>query len=153
VATLVALWLSRWLTVPLARLTGAAEAIADGSRAPFDIASGRPDEIGRLSRAFSVMADSVKLSHDTLEHRIAERTTELTVALQRLRHTQEELLGKERLATLGHLSSSIAHELRNPLGVMTNVLYYLDMVLGDSPPKVREHLGRLRAQVRLSESI
>jgi signal transduction histidine kinase len=60
---------------------------------------------------------------------------------------------KERLATLGHLSGSIAHELRNPLGVMTNALFYLESVLADAPPKVRANLGRLRNQVRLSESI
>lgn len=36
---------------------------------------------------------------------------------------------------------------------MTNALYYLESVLADAPLKVREHLGKLRSQVRLSESI
>jgi len=152
-AAIVAAWLSRWLTTPLARLTAAAEGIAEGDRTVHRLATHRSDEIGRLARAFAVMAENVHASRDTLEHRIGERTSELTVALERLRATQEELLRKERFATLGHVSSSIAHELRNPLGVMTNVLYYLEAVLADAPPKVREYLAKLQVQVRLSESI
>jgi signal transduction histidine kinase len=145
--------LSRNLTAPLTRLTAAAEGITGGDRITRGFELTRRDEIGRLSRAFAAMADSIRDSHDTLEHQIGERTSELRTALTRLRETQEELLRKERLATLGQLSGSIAHELRNPLGVMTNAVYYLDTVLKESPPKVRDHLGKLRAQLRLSESI
>lgn len=36
---------------------------------------------------------------------------------------------------------------------MTNALFYLETVLGEAPQKVREHLAKLRTQVRLSESI
>jgi signal transduction histidine kinase len=140
--------------VPLVNLTSAAEAIAGGQRvttlAPLD----RSDEIGRLSRAFAAMSTSVHASRDTLELQIDDRTRALQVALTKLQEAQDELVRQERLAALGHLSGSIAHELRNPLGVMTNALYYLESVLGtDSPPKVREHLAKLRKQVRLSESI
>lgn len=152
-AIVVTEWLGRRMTIPLTRLTTAAEGIADGDRHTRAIVFQRADEIGRLSRAFAAMTESIRASHDTLEQRIGERTGELRVALDRLRDAQEELLRKERLATLGQLSSSVAHELRNPLGVMTNGLYYLDVVLKDAPPKVREHLARLQAQVRLSESI
>jgi signal transduction histidine kinase len=113
----------------------------------------RGDEVGRLSRAFAVMADSVRLSHDTLEHQIAERTQDLRATLTQLQHAQEDLVRQERLATLGQLSGSIAHELRNPLGVMTNALYYLETVLHEASPKVRAHLTKLRTQVRLSDSI
>jgi signal transduction histidine kinase len=153
-AVLVSERLSRRLTLPLKSLTTAAEQIASGHRhTPIAVALDRSDEIGRLSRAFSVMADSIRSSHDTLEHQIGERTQDLQAALIRLQQAQDELVRQERLATLGHLSGSIAHELRNPLGVMTNALYYLEAVLGDAPPKVRDHLTKLRSQVRLSESI
>lgn len=145
--------LSRRLTVPLVRLTTAAEGIAAGRRTTPLIEIDRSDEIGRLARAFATMADSIRMSQDTLETEIGDRTQELRAALTRLREAQDELVRQERLATLGHLSGSIAHELRNPLGVMTNALYYLENVLSDAPEKVRSHIGKLRTQVRLSEAI
>jgi signal transduction histidine kinase len=153
IGAIVAERLSRRLTVPLVHLTSAAESIAAGHRATIAPLQ-RPDEIGRLARAFSAMSVSVRESHDTLEHQIDERTRALQAALTKLQEAQDELVRQERLAALGHLSGSIAHELRNPLGVMTNALFYLESVLGsDSSPKVREHLAKLRKQVRLSDSI
>jgi len=152
-AVLVTERLSRRLTMPLLRLTTAAEGIAAGRRATPLIELERTDEIGRLSRAFATMADSIRMSQDTLEMEIGDRTIELQTALTQLREAQGELVRQERLATLGHLSGSIAHELRNPLGVMTNALFYLENVLSEAPQKVRDHLGKLRNQVRLSESI
>lgn len=40
----------------------------------------------------------------------------------KLAHTQEELVKRERLAALGELSAVVAHEVRNPLGVIYNSL-------------------------------
>ncbi|MGH7693782.1 MAG: HAMP domain-containing protein, partial [Gemmatimonadaceae bacterium] len=96
--------LSRRLTVPLLRLTTAAEGIAAGQRTTPLIELQRSDEIGRLSRAFASMADSIRTSQDTLEVEIGDRTVELQKALTQLRNAQDELVRQERLATLGHLS-------------------------------------------------
>lgn len=153
VAVLVTERLSRSLTLPLVNLTNAAEGIAAGQRTTPLIENRRSDEIGRLSRAFATMAHSIRMSQDTLEMEIGDRTKELQTALTQLREAQDELVRQERLATMGRLSGSIAHELRNPLGVMTNALFYLDSVLADAPEKVRAHIGKLRSQVKLSESI
>jgi signal transduction histidine kinase len=49
---------------------------------------------------------------------VDERTAQLEAA-------QEELVAKERLAAVGQLATAIGHELRNPLGVLTNVNYLL----------------------------
>jgi signal transduction histidine kinase len=43
-------------------------------------------------------------------------------ALADLRQAQERLLRQERLAALGELSAAVAHEVRNPLGVIFNSL-------------------------------
>ena len=55
---------------------------------------------------------------DSLEELVTERTDELQAA-------QGRLLRQERLATLGQLTATVSHELRNPLGVINNATYIL----------------------------
>jgi signal transduction histidine kinase len=113
----------------------------------------RADELGRLATAFNTMAQQVQDSRTVLEERVAERTRELQEALEGLRRAQDELVRRERLAILGQLAGGVGHELRNPLGVMTNAVYYLGVVLADAPPTVHDYLAILRTQIGLSEKI
>jgi signal transduction histidine kinase len=74
-------------------------------------------------------------------------------AVAALNEAEAQLVRKEKLAMLGQLAGSVGHELRNPLGVMTNAVYYLEMVQPEVPDDVREYHGILRTQVALSERI
>lgn len=78
---------------------------------------------------------------------VAREMTERMRTEKELREAQEEIIRKERLATLGRLSGSIAHELRNPLGVIDSSAYYLKKKLKDADEKVQEHLDRIKSQV------
>lgn len=55
-----------------------------------------------------------------LEKTVSERTMELTKALVELQKTQKQIVAREKLASLGELTAGIAHEIRNPLNLMTN---------------------------------
>lgn len=57
--------------------------------------------------------------HHRLEDMVNERTLEL-------REAQYELVKKERLATLGQLTATVSHELRNPLAAMRLSIYILN---------------------------
>ncbi len=46
--------------------------------------------------------------------------TELAKALDELKSTQEQLVQKEKLASLGQLTAGIAHEIQNPLNFVNN---------------------------------
>jgi signal transduction histidine kinase len=99
------------------------------------------------------MANQIDQSHREIEGRVTARTKELQTALGELRETQESLVRKEKLAMLGLLAGGVGHELRNPLGVMTNAVYYLGAVLKQAPAEVAEYLGILRTQITLAEKI
>ena len=81
-----------------------------------------------------------------LEEMVAERTREL-------REAQEQLVRQERLATLGQLAGSIGHELRNPLGVISNAIYYLKMSQPEASDKVKEYLDIIEKETRTSDKI
>ncbi len=149
---LLAWVISRRITAPLADLTAAAEAVAGGDLSRR-VRSARSDEVGRLADAFNTMADQVQAGYSRLDTGIKARTAELEQAVAQLHDTQEQLVRREKLAMLGQLASGVGHELRNPLGVMTNAVYYLEMVQPDAAPEVRDYLGILRSQIGLAEKI
>jgi signal transduction histidine kinase len=144
--------LSRQITNPLTAVASAAEGIAAGDYSRR-VPTSRADELGRLANSFNSMAQQVEEGHAALEARVAERTRDLEHALRELGQTQSELVRREKLAILGQLAGGVGHELRNPLGVMTNAVYYLDAVLADASADVKEYLGIIRTQVILSEKI
>jgi signal transduction histidine kinase len=78
--------------------------------------------------------------------------SELQAKTVALGAAQEELVRKERLALLGQLAGSVSHELRNPLGVMKNVVYYLNMTLPNEG-RVRKHLQILDREVATANRI
>jgi signal transduction histidine kinase len=150
---LIAAWgMSRRITDPLGQLTEAADAIAAGDHSRR-AGLARHDELGRLGRSIDAMAAQVQEGRQRLEEKVTARTGELDIALLRLQETQEALVRREKLAVLGQLASGVGHELRNPLGVMSNAVYYLDAVQQDAPDDVRKYLGMLREQISLSAKI
>jgi predicted ATPase/signal transduction histidine kinase/tRNA A-37 threonylcarbamoyl transferase component Bud32 len=94
--------------------------------------------------------------YDTLDARVRERTRELSEAMQRLRETQQQLVLQEKLASLGGLTSGIAHELKNPLNFVNNfsqsVVALLDELREELRPQ-REPPTRTGAVEQLLEEL
>ena len=84
---------------------------------------------------------------------VASVTADVKTMVEQMLQMQEKLLTAERLATLGQLSGSISHELRNPLGVIDSSVYYLKAKLKDTDEKVHEHIDRIKSSVGTATAI
>ena len=90
--------------------------------------------------------DEIKRLNATLEKRVEERTAEL-------REAQEKIVRQEKLAVLGQLAGGIGHELRNPLGVINNAIYYLKLIQPDTNDKVKSYHSLIEQEVHTAEKI
>lgn len=92
------------------------------------------------------MEQKIRVLNEELEAKVQERTRQLLAA-------QEELVRKEKLAVLGQVVGSVGHELRNPLGVMNNAVYYLKATLHDADSTTKEYLDIIGAEIAGTERI
>jgi signal transduction histidine kinase len=81
-----------------------------------------------------------------LEYLVKERTEELE-------KTHERLLQQEKLATVGQLTATVGHELRNPLGTMRSSLYILQKVADTGQSSTARAIERLNRSVRRCDHI
>ncbi len=81
------------------------------------------------------LEQSLKNYYQQLEEMVEKRTKDLE-------EVQDKLIRSERLAAVGELASGVGHELRNPLNVIRNCVYLLNMNLADKADE--ESMSTLR---------
>jgi two-component system NtrC family sensor kinase len=106
---------------PLNAILKASEAVSKGDKSTrLEIKSNQLNDMKMVSTAFNKMLDNLQSAtielqdwSQQLESKVQEKSVELS-------EMQNELIHIERIASLGKLSSSVAHEINNPLsGVLT----------------------------------
>jgi PAS domain S-box-containing protein len=84
---------------------------------------------------------------------LEQQTREKERVYAELARVREELIRQTRLATLGRMSASVAHELRNPLGAVRNAAYYLSRKVPPTEPKWAEYLAIIDREVAACDQI
>jgi two-component system NtrC family sensor kinase len=106
-------------------------------------------EIDELARSFDVMRERLRLAvaelnqfTQNLEIKVEERTRQLQAAQKKLLHT-------DRLASLGTLSASVAHEINNPISGVLNLSMLLQRMLKTDgvPPERLEEFRKYLTQI------
>ena len=109
-------WMARRIIEPVKQLDRAAAEVARRNY-EIEVPARSDDEMGRLARTFNQMCASI-------------------------REAREELIRQERISTIGRLSGSIVHDLRNPLAAIYGGAEML--VDADLPPA---HVKRLAGNI------
>ncbi len=106
---------------PLNEILSASEAVSRGDRSRrLEIKPYLLDDIKMVSLAFNNMLDNLDAANKELENWSHQLEYKVQKKSEELAEIQNELIHIERITSLGKLSSSVAHEINNPLsGILT----------------------------------
>ncbi len=134
-AAFVILFTRRFVATPIQQLIKGTKAVsAMNLDQPIGI-SRRSQELDELVDSFNRMRERLKLAvaelnemQQTLESKVDERTRQLQTA-------HKKLVQADRLASLGTLAASVAHEINNPISGVLNLSMLLErlMAKGEYP--------------------
>src|SRR3974390_1127678 len=151
-AGFVILFTRRFVATPIRELITGTKALSVMKLDhPVEI-SHRSQELDELVDSFNKMRERLKVAVDelnemqqTLESKVEERGKQLQAA-------NRKLLQADRLASLGQLSASVAHEINNPISGVLNLSILLErlMASGQFPSgreeEFRKYLGQISAE-------
>jgi signal transduction histidine kinase len=150
VTIVLALYMMRRVSEPVAALTATAQRIADGDLRPPDAIATPSLELKRLFDAFTTMAGNLRTTRAELDREIERERS----ARQQIQLLQSQVVRQERLAAVGLLVSGIAHELANPLQAIVGAteLIARDQALppavAEELPFIQQHSARARDIIR-----
>jgi two-component system NtrC family sensor kinase len=151
ISVLLVVFMGAFVTHPIRRLIEATGAVSRMELdKPIVIDSSR--ELWSLARSFNLMRErlgaalaEINRGAQELEAKVKERTEQLQLA-------QRRLLQADRLASLGQLAATVAHEINNPLSGVLNFSALMRRILKDDGvpagrvPEFRGYLDRVVEQ-------
>lgn len=134
-ATGGAILMTRLVERPVAGLMRAMAEV-EGGNLEAQAGLGTRDELGRLAESFNTMVDRLKAARAEIEV-----------------YHQQRLARAERLATMGELAASLAHEIKNPLAGIAGAIQVMADEMPDTEPR-KEIMREIVTQVhRLDRTV
>ena len=143
---------------PVMKLVEGTQRIAQGDLdTRIDVTS--RDELGVLASAFNGMTQDLHKAREEANQwsqRLEQKVVEKTAELGRI---QRQVLLMEKMASLGKLAATVAHELNNPLGGILNYAKLVERVVRDEKldeagkREVQRYLAAIQQESRRSGDI
>ena len=157
VMVLAALFSVRWarsIFRPLEQMNQTMQRVEDGDASARVGPVTARDEIGALASHFDQLLDVIDEKTRALQRwageldaKVIERTRELAQSNALLQQAQQQLVKSEKLAAIGQLTASVAHEINNPIAVIQGNLDLMRETLGMQAAPVNAELQLLDQQV------
>ncbi|MEA1877010.1 MAG: ATP-binding protein [Bacteroidota bacterium] len=126
IAILLIVFTKQKIKRPLQEIIEASKAIATGKNSVrLDVTNDQLEVVRMVSLAFNHMMDNLETATTELQNWSKQLEYKVRKKSEELGGIQNELISIERKASLGKLSSSVAHELNNPL---SGILVYTKLV-------------------------
>jgi two-component system NtrC family sensor kinase len=128
---------------PLNAIIKASRAVSNGDTSTrLPVKNRQLDDMRMVSIAFNNMLDNLNAANTELQNWSNQLEYKVQKKSEELMEVQNELIHIERIASLGKLSSSVAHEINNPL---SGVLTYTKLV--------HKQLSKLEFDSKIKESV
>jgi PAS domain S-box-containing protein len=95
----------------------------------------------------------VSVYFGSLEHRGKKIVQGIYVDVSERKRLESQLIQSEKMAAIGQLAAGIAHEIRNPLGIIMNALYDLSEIVDTDNPDVLEDLHIAKEEIARAQDI
>ena len=96
---------------------------------------------------------AIALQNVRLHEQTAKRAVELKMAYDELKEVQDKLIQSEKLKAIGQLASGVAHEMRNPLGIILQGVAYLEQIISPEAKEPRETLSMVKESAQRADRI
>jgi len=142
--------LRRFVLKPVSVLSTAMKRVRSGDfNHTVEISS--QDEMGVLGNIFNMMTKELKDARERTEDWTFKLEEEVAKKTEELKRSQYRLIEAEKLASLGRLTSDIAHEIRNPLTAVGGFARRLYRIVNS--PREKEYVGIIVEEVARLEKI
>jgi signal transduction histidine kinase len=88
-----------------------------------------------------------------LIHNFFKQKTALAAAYANLKETREQLIQAEKMQTVGILASGVAHEVKNPLGIIIQGINYLERKISPGQEDILKVVNMIKEGVERADSI
>jgi len=123
--------------------------------------------ITAASEASREKLETIEASKEELEHKVEERTRDLShsqkatlnmmkdlqEAYKKLRDTQDVLIQAEKLNAVGRLASGVAHEVKNPLGIIRQGIDFLENELSPVQKETLDVFQMIKNNIERADNI